>query len=178
MSNDKGFDAWYRDADMPEQRNGKWFDLETGLSFEDSYFNDVASPSTRTKMSSTAITARAAASKFGGKALTGTKKQKEWGEKIRSELVQKLTPAQAEILVRYYPTAKFWIENRATPNLGAAAEEAHALIMQGHQLLLQADAELVCEGRYIKSFGRYHEIMAERSKVRDRLHQILVLPKH
>ena len=81
------------------------------------------------------------------------------------------------ILVRYYPTAKFWIENRATPNLGAAAEEAHTLIMQGHQLLLQADSELVCEGRYIKSFGRYHEIMAERSKVRGRLHQILVLPK-
>ena len=174
MSNN--FDAWYKNADMPELVNGVWTDLEDGLTFNRAT-NYAPTELPRKKTSPATSTARAAAAKFGGKALTGTKAQKEWAEKIRAEILGKVTSDQAEILVRRFPTSKFWIENRATPNIGAAAVEADALYKQSHALYKQAEAELVCDGQVIKSYGRYHEIMAERGKVWDRLEEILVLPK-
>lgn len=106
------FQEWYNEADMPTKVKGEWVDLETGLPFAD--VAEHKKPKPRYTPSSDVKSARAVAKAFGGKALTGTTKQKEWGEKIRAELLSKLGGAEAEILATYneLSTAKVWIENR------------------------------------------------------------------
>jgi len=70
---------------------------------------------TLTSISDRARFARDKAKFFGGKALTGSAKQKEWAEKIRVEKIGAMTQDQAEMscdpdgLGR---SAHFWIENR------------------------------------------------------------------
>ena len=52
---------------------------------------------------------------FGGKALTGTAKQKEWAEKIRAEKLVKLPEDDARKIASgggFLDTSKFWIDNR------------------------------------------------------------------
>lgn len=55
---------------------------------------------------------------FGGKALTGSPKQKSWGETLRKAFLSKVTVEQAEQAVNapIAQTAKFWIETeKCTP---------------------------------------------------------------
>jgi len=52
---------------------------------------------------------------FGGKSLTGTKKQKEWAEGIRKNILTNITEEQAIMLCDKKGLcnhSKFWIENR------------------------------------------------------------------
>lgn len=52
---------------------------------------------------------------FGGKALIGTQKQKEWAEKIREEKILSMNEDQAILACDSKGlgrSAKFWIENR------------------------------------------------------------------
>lgn len=71
------------------------------------------------------LAARQAAALFGGKALTGSTKQKEWGEQIRLEKISgkfyspyhKDEMTEAQIVLACNPaglgaSAHFWIENR------------------------------------------------------------------
>lgn len=57
------------------------------------------------------------AKKFGGKALTGTAKQKKWAEQIRYEKLQKMLTVDEKIVCiavtqKEFLASKFWIENR------------------------------------------------------------------
>ncbi|MFA7175043.1 MAG: hypothetical protein WC340_16845 [Kiritimatiellia bacterium] len=111
------------------QKLGRWDtdiigEIEQGVS--DSYFytwdvigavapEAVAEEETVEKaVSKEAMRARNIAKFFGGKALKGSKKQKEWGEKIRAEKLAEMDEALAEVVVTdtVAETAKFWIENR------------------------------------------------------------------
>jgi hypothetical protein len=78
-----------------------------------------ARPATK-PLSEKASTARATAKAFGGKALKGTAKQKEWAEKIRAEKLSGMTEEQAKMVsdpMGILGHSKFWIENRnATPS--------------------------------------------------------------
>lgn len=72
-------------------------------------------PKRRTSISDKALDARKVAKFFGGKALLGTKRQKEWAEKIRASKLDGMTELQA--LQACDPSgllnhSKFWIENR------------------------------------------------------------------
>ena len=72
-------------------------------------------PKRRTALSDKALEARKVAKFFGGMALVGTKRQKEWAEKIRADKLHGMTELQA--LQACDPTgllkhSKFWIENR------------------------------------------------------------------
>jgi hypothetical protein len=105
------FKKWYDDADMPTLVDGRWVDLETGIPYSS------AKPA-RTILSGKALDARAVAKAFGGKALAGTAKQKEWAEKIRAEKLIQMTAEQAALVAdptNILQNAKFWIENRAWP---------------------------------------------------------------
>ena len=102
------FIKWYEEADMPEKVNGKWVDLETGI--------PCASATPKFTMSSEAKSARAIAKFFGGKALAGTARQKNWAEKIRAEKIQNMDADAAVLIVDpngLCVHSKFWIENRA-----------------------------------------------------------------
>lgn len=105
------FKKWYDDADMPmKDENGKWYDAEDGLPFT---AQQPASP--RRAVSAKTQDARNIAKKYGGKALTGSAKQKKWGEQIRTEKLQNMTADQATLVCGSNLTASahFWIENRA-----------------------------------------------------------------
>ena len=71
------------------------------------------------------------AKNHGGKALTGSYKQKKWGETIRAEKLQQLTSAQAEVVCAssFTASAHFWIENRdkAASEIFGFIEEARAI---------------------------------------------------
>lgn len=106
------FEYWLNEiADIPmRDADGNWYDAETGL-----YYSDLkTSKKVRTTISAPALAKRNIAKSFGGKALRGTKKQKEWAEKLRASTLQKIDRESAELLVKsnLASHAKFWIENR------------------------------------------------------------------
>lgn len=105
------FDAWYKEADMPMQdANGKWYDAETGIAYNDAY-NYVPKKPAR-PVSAKTLQARADAKLFGGSALKGTRKQVAWAEKIRSEKIQHMDAPEAIINTKRAQYASFWIDNR------------------------------------------------------------------
>jgi len=140
------FQAWLNDADMPQKAaDGSWFDLETGISYNPTH--NYITGQARTTLSARALDARAVAKAFGGKALKGTAKQKEWAEKIRAEKLAGMTQDQAEMAcdpAGLLTNAKFWIEAR-----GRAAADIGAFVMNQKGLLAQA--------RALKAAGRAEE---------------------
>jgi len=104
------FRKWQNDADIPTQdSSGKWYDAETGFYY-------VALKSERVNADDKTKSARAIAKSAGGIALTGSAKQKKWGEQIRAAVLAVVTTADAQTLCRRNSVlrlAKFWIENRA-----------------------------------------------------------------
>ncbi len=114
------FQAWLDDADMPQRdAQGNWFDAEDGLPYDPTIdYCQLSRP--RRAVSARAVEARALAKLFGGKALTGTAKQKEWAEKIRAEKLAGMTDDQAVLAcdsAGLGRSAHFWIEARnRTPN--------------------------------------------------------------
>lgn len=102
------FSEWYAEADMPELVGGQWVDIETGIPY-------APAKTARVTLSAKAQDARAIAKAFGGKALTGTAKQKEWAEKIRAEKLTAMSVEQAELVAdptNILQNSKFWIEHR------------------------------------------------------------------
>ena len=99
------FSKWYDEADMPKKVDGVWVDLETGIPYQP-----------KAALSDKAKDARSLAKSFGGKALSGTTKQKEWAETIRAEKLKSLSSEAAELICDHNGLcthSKFWIENRA-----------------------------------------------------------------
>lgn len=95
-------------------------------------------PATR-PLSDAATDARATAKHFGGRALTGTARQKEWAEKIRSQKIVAMPLAAAELACDpngLGRTAKFWIENRdrTTAEFAAFLTEQKSLLAQAKAL--------------------------------------------
>lgn len=131
------FKFWIENvADMPVVKNGKWFDQETGIFYDPSHDYVGKKPRVIKSLSSKAIDARAVAKAFGGKALTGTAKQKEWGEKIRAEKIRGMDVDQAEMACDpegLLTKAEFWIENRSR-----TSNEIGEFVMQQKALLKQA----------------------------------------
>jgi hypothetical protein len=139
------FTYWVNEiADMPSKQDGVWVDLETGIAYDPSY--NYVSKTTRTTLSAKALDARAIAKAFGGKALKGTAKQKEWAEKIRAQVLQGLTFDQAEMICDpngLCTNSKFWIENRnsAAAEFGAFIESQKALLKTAKTLHAAGKAE-------------------------------------
>ncbi|MFA9203198.1 MAG: hypothetical protein ACEQSD_04280 [Flavobacteriales bacterium] len=108
------FREWFEDADMPMRRDdGTWYDAETGISFSAS--SEAAPYRIQYNPSADVQGYRDYAKQFGGKALTGSPKQKDWAEKIRAEkLAEAKDHAGVDVLARskLFSSAKFWIENR------------------------------------------------------------------
>ena len=69
----------------------------------------------RAKASSATQEARNVAKMFGGKALKGTAKQKDWAEQIRADFLKRISEEDATSIVTggsFLDTAEFWIDNR------------------------------------------------------------------
>ncbi len=106
------FEEWYREADIPmKDDKGRWYDAETGLPYEPTF---KTKKTARKSVSANAKGFRDYAKQFGGKALAGSAKQKEWAEKIRYEVLTKCDDEQATILCSLAITGKasFWINFR------------------------------------------------------------------
>lgn len=142
------FESWIENADMPELVSGEWVDLETGLPFS-AYSAPRWIPSEKAKA------ARDTAKFFGGKALQGSARQKEWAEKIRAQVLQSVTLEQAVMLCDPRGLAKhskFWIENRdkAPAQFGTFIEQQKGMLKQYKTAHAAGDAAKVAEiaGRY------------------------------
>lgn len=147
------FREWYEDADMPEIVEGQWVDLETGLPYR-------KAPAARTTLSAKAQDARAVAKAFGGKALTGTAKQKEWAEKIRAEKLNAMSVEQAELVAdptNILQAAKFWIENRTATAKAIAEFEITRLALLKKARALQAQ---VAAAEYAAIADEYNALNA------------------
>ena len=117
------FEAWKKDADMPELVNGEWVDLETGIPFSRATAKTAKPTSTRQDKYAEQIDAAKKASKVAKlKALTGTAAQKKWAVQIRFERFNTFTSdvAKKYINANNFLGAKFWIETRT---LSAASIE-------------------------------------------------------
>lgn len=106
------FKDWLEnEADIPmRDENGNWYDAETGLA----YNSQVSYSVTRKSVSADAKGFREYAKQFGGKALTGSAKQKEWAEKIRYNALQNANDEIATLLCvsEYTQNSAFWINFR------------------------------------------------------------------
>lgn len=130
------FKEWLNEADIPmKDKNGKWYDAETGIYFSET----VAAIKSKEKsqLSKKANDALQIAKSFGGIALSGSLKQKEWAEVIRAEKIQKMIRDDAELVCE--PTnllrhSKFWIENRHRTE-----DEIVGFVKQYKALLAQFD---------------------------------------
>lgn len=141
------FQFWVENvADMPERDNSGWYDAETGLRYDPSVkYNPAAA---RNTLSEKAQAARGTAKFFGGKALKGTAKQKEWAEKIRAEKLASMTEDQAEMVCDPHgilTNSKFWIEKRAVSGkeIGLFIEEQKALLKLYRVATAKEDHEAV-----------------------------------
>ena len=154
------FLTWFNNADMPEKtQDGKWIDLETGISYDEcANCNAVTSLKARKTLSTKALDSRAVAKIFGGKALSGTAKQKNWAEKIRAEKLVLMTKEQAELVCDksgLLNNAKFWIEHREK-----GANEIIDFVIEQKRLLKLAK-KLHSENRaeeYAKIASSYNEL--------------------
>jgi hypothetical protein len=146
------FNTWYNEiADMPEEVDGKWVDLETGIPFS----RHEREQAPRTSLSDKALDARAVAKMFGGRALKGSKKQKEWAEKIRAEKLREMTDLQAVAACDpngLLTHSKFWIENRdkSGKEIGEFVEQQKTLLAAYNEARNAGDAEKVARiaGQY------------------------------
>ena len=95
---------------------------------------------------------------FGGRALKGTSRQKEWAEKIRAEKLAQMTADQAEMACDpngLLTHSKFWIENRTRSGseIGAFVEEQKALLKQAKSLRAAGKSD-----EYAAAAARYNAL--------------------
>lgn len=101
----------------------EYLDLDIALMSEEQLknaragFNDLASDTKHSKALAKAKESRKLAKFYGGKALTGSAKQKKWAEDIRQTVLEldALSDEQKTELVKlggFTNTAKFWINNK------------------------------------------------------------------
>lgn len=109
------FKTWYEEADIPTQdKNGKWYDAETGLSFAD--WNKPHIPPRldcrKSKHAEDIKAAREAARDAGWPDLTGTTKQKWWAVRIRRNLIATLPEALRDTAAFMNSSASWWIDQK------------------------------------------------------------------
>ena len=139
-------------ADIPiKDGDGTWYDAETGFTYDD-YVKECKNKRTpREEVSDQTKEYREIAKKFGGKSLRGTKRQKEWAEKIRAEKIQQVDEKAAKILamsnVSYLNSAKFWIEARDLTGhfIAESFEKAFKIVKQANRAHGDERARLVEE---------------------------------
>lgn len=138
------FEKWLEEADIPTLQNGRWVDLETGIPYDAGH--DYADRAPRKALSASAADARQIAKSYGGRALVGTARQKEWAEKIRAQKLAEMTRDQAELVCDpkgLLNTAKFWIENRLASgsSIGEFVMQQKAMLVYANAMKTQCKAE-------------------------------------
>lgn len=115
MSN---FNYWKEEvADIPIQdEDGNWYDAETGFRFDNTIHYKTGGKTTRWTPKNDVKDHRKIAKFYGGKALTGSTKQKVWAESLRAKVLTSdaLSDEQKVALLELgiVKTAKFWINNK------------------------------------------------------------------
>lgn len=136
---------WFEEADIPlRDQNGKWYDAETGLYFSDREI------SVQKKISGAALDSRKKAKFFGGKALKGSVKQKEWAEQIRASKIASMSATDAEVCCKfkYFSHSKFWIKNRSKTHREILAEIDKAIALVNRFNKFSKDIEILNANRH------------------------------
>jgi hypothetical protein len=114
-------DAIFQYGDIQYKGDGRWLCHDTGVEYSSADVRSMLKPAKEAPkpLSSKAQAARASAKNLGMKALTGTARQKEWAEKIRSEKLLDVYSMKDQAredaieAVSRLKKASFWIDNRA-----------------------------------------------------------------
>ena len=154
------FQAWLDQADMPVKRDGAWVDLETGIEYN-RCLDYTSGGKPRALLTEKAKAARDIAKFFGGRALTGSAKQKEWAEKIRAEKLDGMSEEQAAMACDpngLLKTSKFWIDNRnqSGKDIGDFVMLQKALLKQARSLQAAGKAE-----DYAATAAQYNALTAK-----------------
>lgn len=158
----KNFQFWFNEvADIPTRdEQGNWVDLETGH-YYDPKINYSGKETSRSSLSLAGLDYRSIAKAFGGKALKGTMKQKEWAEKIRAEKLKDMPHEIAEMVCDpdgILTHSKFWIENRnaSASDIGDFIANQKSMLRQYRAAHAKNDADTV------KSISeKYNELTAK-----------------
>lgn len=144
------FEFWINEiADIPTRdEDGQWCDMEDGLPYRADFNYQSGQPRQRYAPSAQAKQGRELAKAFGGRALKGTAKQKEWAEKIRAEKLREMDMDQAELACDpqgLLTSAKFWIEARRRKGreIGDFVQQQKAQLKQYRAAKEARDAEKV-----------------------------------
>lgn len=132
------FESWLALADIPVKQDGQWVDLETGIPYNPAA-DYTGGCKARFSLGEKAQAGRDLAKSFGGKALKGTAKQKEWAEKLRAEKIAQMDNDQAVMACDpkgLLTNSKFWIENRVASGkaIGEFVQMQKALLKQANTL--------------------------------------------
>lgn len=146
---------WQAENNRQENKN-----IQNSLRSRASSTN-TGSDKARTSLSDKALAYRDIAKMFGGKALSGTKRQKEWAEKIRAEKLAGMNQDQAELACRadgLGKSSKFWIENkeRSPRQIGEFFVEQTELLAKAKSLRAQLN-----EAEYRKAAEQYNKLTEE-----------------
>lgn len=151
------FKTWHDQADIPVQTENGWIDAETGIAYDPNFEYKI--PRTRTNINDKAQAARDIAKKFGGKALIGTTKQKEWAEKIRVEKLQAMEDEDRFLACDpngLLTHSKFWIEHK-----DKSGKEIGEFVRLQKSLLEQARAmQYVDKDKYVQIANEYNALTA------------------
>jgi hypothetical protein len=178
MSN---FKKWKKEiADMPfKDENGVWYDLEDGLAYDKDFNYTNNKKSLKQHISSKAQACRDKAKFLGGKALKGTKKQKEWAEKIRAEKLDKgFNDETMQCLLKNsnYSHAKFWINNRNKTNnqIDELVDTIYRKTIEHNKFLRKAEEEIIIgEDRVIISKGKSEEYYEIAEKLHEEIDMLI-----
>lgn len=165
MSN---FNFWKNEiADMPEQdEKGNWYDLETGLAFDPSVHYRTGGKTTSWAPSSDIKGYRKTAKFYGGKALKGTAKQKEWAEKLRFKVLasddlsdEKKLELAGSLIAGH---SSFWIDSR---NGSPLAELDKAKLIESKVESINSEIQKILQA----SFSNGGDITPDQSRALDAL---------
>jgi hypothetical protein len=154
-------------ADIATQdESGKWYDMETGLGFDD--FCTASNESF--KISDAAKAARKESKSYGAKALTGSAKQKNWAEQIRADFLKNIKNEECINMIvvsSIFKKAKFWIEarNKSSYEIEELVLNIKHLIVQANLLEEKANLELVLDkANIVIEKGNYDKLTKKRSE--------------
>lgn len=168
-------------GDIEYKGNGRWLCHDTGIEYTNADIRSMLKPAKAPAkpLSSKALNARATAKNFGMKALTGSARQKEWAEKIRSEKIIGIYSMKdddredAIAAISMLKKASFWIDNRSKSGAQIIQEAVQSLHAARKYNQIGEDRELfiMLEEQKHGNFGMSFNTAKWSEEARSRFHE-------
>lgn len=163
------FSEWFEDAEIPVKRkDGEWEDRGCGGIYI------AKTKANRKPLSDKIKEARAVAKDFGGKALKGSKKQKDWAEGIRANILKNIDKNLAETLASnalfQHSSVFINIRNKSHSNIEQMLIEILELIKEHNNHIFTAE-KIDNNSRVVSNeAGKLYE---EAEKIKTKIHALL-----